>query len=125
MSNLMPNHVPNPVSNPIPNASADILFQPFKLKSLTLKNRIVMAPMTRSFSPGGVPGENVAAYYQRRAQADVGLIISEGTTINRPASRNDPGIPFFHGEASLAGWKRVIDSVHAAGGKMADRKSVV
>ncbi len=119
MSNPMPNHVTNPVSNPIPNVSTDILFQPFKLKSLTLKNRIVMAPMTRSFSPQGVPGENVAAYYQRRAQADVGLIISEGTTINRPASRNDPGIPFFHGEASLAGWKRVIDSVHAAGGKMA------
>ena len=41
---------------------ADALFQPFRLGSLHLKNRIVMAPMTRSFSPGGVPGANVAAY---------------------------------------------------------------
>jgi 2,4-dienoyl-CoA reductase-like NADH-dependent reductase (Old Yellow Enzyme family) len=59
-----------------------------------------MALMTRSFSPLGVPGENVAAHYQRRAQADVGLIISEGTTINRPAATCDPAIPAFHGEAS-------------------------
>jgi 2,4-dienoyl-CoA reductase-like NADH-dependent reductase (Old Yellow Enzyme family) len=94
------------------------LFQPFTLKSLNLKNRIVMAPMTRSFAPEGVPNGAIAAYYQRRAEADVGLILSEGTVINRPASRNDPGIPFFHGEQALAGWKQVIDSVHTAGGKM-------
>jgi len=71
----------------------DALFQPFRVKSLALKNRIVMAPMTRSFSPEGVPGENVAAYYRRRAESDVGLILSEGTVIDRPASRNDPGNP--------------------------------
>ncbi len=98
--------------------SADILFQPFRAKNLTLPNRIVMAPMTRAFSPEGVPGENVAAYYRRRAESEVGLILSEGTVIDRPASRNDPGIPFFHGDAALAGWKRVIDEVHAAGGRM-------
>jgi len=98
--------------------NTDILFQPFKLKGLELPNRIVMAPMTRSFSPEGVPGENVAAYYRRRAEGEVGLILSEGTVVDRPASRNDPGIPFFHGEAALAGWKRVIDEVHAAGGRM-------
>ena len=96
----------------------DALFQPFRLGSLGLKNRIVMAPMTRSFSPGGVPGENVAAYYRRRAEGEVGLILSEGTVVDRPASRNDPGIPFFHGDAALAGWKRVIEDVHAAGGRM-------
>lgn len=100
------------------SSSAEALFQPFHLKSLSLKNRIVMAPMTRSFAPDGIPGENIAAYYQRRAEGDVGLILSEGTVIDRPASRNDPNIPFFHGEAALAGWKRVIDRVHAAGGKM-------
>ncbi|MGF6637381.1 NADH:flavin oxidoreductase [Paraburkholderia sp. BL10I2N1] len=94
------------------------LFQPFKLKSLTLKNRIVMAPMTRSFAPEGVPGENVAAYYRRRAENNVGLILSEGTVIDRPASSNDPNIPLFHGTAALNGWKHVIDEVHAAGGKM-------
>jgi len=97
---------------------ADALFQPFRLGSLELKNRIVMAPMTRSFSPGGVPGGNVAAYYRRRAEGEVGLILSEGTVVDRPASRNDPGIPFFHGDAALAGWERVIDGVHAAGGRM-------
>jgi 2,4-dienoyl-CoA reductase-like NADH-dependent reductase (Old Yellow Enzyme family) len=57
------------------------LFQPFSCKSLHLPNRIVMAPMTRSFSPGGVPTDAVTAYYQRRAQAAVGLIISEGTVV--------------------------------------------
>jgi 2,4-dienoyl-CoA reductase-like NADH-dependent reductase (Old Yellow Enzyme family) len=94
------------------------LFKPFKLRTLELKNRFVMAPMTRSFSPNGVPGLNVAEYYKRRAEAGVGLILSEGTVIDRPASSNDPDVPHFHGEAALAGWKRVIDEVHAAGGKM-------
>ncbi|MFL9873639.1 NADH:flavin oxidoreductase [Paraburkholderia megapolitana] len=97
----------------------DTLFRPFQLKTLNLKNRIVMAPMTRSFSPEGVPGANVADYYRRRASGEVGLIISEGTVIDRPSSRNDPAIPFFHGEQALAGWKNVIDAVHEAGGKMA------
>lgn len=95
------------------------LFQPFKYKSLSIKNRIVMAPMTRSFSPEGIPGENVADYYERRAASDVGLILSEGTVINRPASSNDTKIPKFHGEQSLAGWKKVIDRVHQKDGRMA------
>jgi 2,4-dienoyl-CoA reductase-like NADH-dependent reductase (Old Yellow Enzyme family) len=74
--------------------------------------------MTRSFSPGGVPTEQVAAYYRRRAEGGVGLILSEGTVIDRPSSRNDPGIPYFYGEEALAGWKRVSDEVHAVGGRM-------
>jgi 2,4-dienoyl-CoA reductase-like NADH-dependent reductase (Old Yellow Enzyme family) len=61
----------------------------------------------------------VAAYYARRAAADVGLIVSEGTGVARPASLNDPNIPRFHGEEELAAWKGVIDAVHAAGGLMA------
>ncbi len=99
-------------------SSADVLFQPFRIKSLSLKNRIVMAPMTRSMAPHGVPGEPNAAYYRRRAEGDVGLILSEGTVIDRPASRNMRDIPMFHGEAALAGWKQVIDEVHEAGGRM-------
>ena len=95
------------------------LFQPFRLKSLELNNRIVMAPMTRSFSPGGIPGPDVAAYYARRAEGGVGLIVSEGTVVDRPASSNDPDVPRFHGEGPLRGWKAVIDRVHAAGGAMA------
>ncbi|WP_304170214.1 NADH:flavin oxidoreductase [Phenylobacterium aquaticum] len=99
--------------------AADPLFQPFAFKGLTLKNRIVMAPMTRSFSPGGVVNEDVAGYYRRRAEGQVGLIISEGTGVNRPASVNDKNVPRFYGESELAGWKRVIDAVHAGGGTMA------
>ncbi|MDT8990512.1 NADH:flavin oxidoreductase [Curvibacter sp. APW13] len=95
------------------------LFTPFQHKTLKLPNRIVMAPMTRSFSPNGVPGADVAEYYRKRAAAAVGLIVSEGTVVERPSSRNDPGVPFFWGEEALAGWKNVIDTVHGAGGLMA------
>ena len=99
--------------------SLDSLFRPFQFKSLKLPNRVVMAPMTRSFSPNGVPTAQVAGYYRRRAEAQVGLIISEGTVINRPSSSNDPNVPHFWGEDALAGWKQVITEVHAAGGVMA------
>ena len=99
--------------------AADALFSPFTFKGLTLPNRVVMAPMTRSFSPGGVATGEVAAYYRRRAENAVGLIVSEGTGVARPASLNDPNIPRFHGEAELAAWKTVIDEVHAGGGLMA------
>ena len=99
-------------------AKIDTLFQPFTIKSLELKNRIVMAPMTRVFSPGGIPGDNVASYYRRRAEADIGLILSEGTVVDRPAARNEEAIPTFHGEKALAGWSNVIKEVHKVGGKM-------
>lgn len=103
---------------PVSPINLDALFRPFRFKSLHLKNRIVMAPMTRSFSPGGIPGGDVAAYYRRRAEGQVGLILSEGTGIDRPASRNKPDVPFFHGKDALEGWQQVINGVHAAGGKM-------
>ncbi|HEV2366152.1 MAG TPA: NADH:flavin oxidoreductase [Caulobacteraceae bacterium] len=99
--------------------SNNALFTPFRLKGLELPNRIVMAPMTRSASPGGVATGQVAAYYARRAAAGVGFIISEGTGVDRPASLNDPNVPRFHGEPSLAAWKQVIEAVHRAGGVMA------
>ncbi|WP_409433299.1 NADH:flavin oxidoreductase [Litorimonas sp. RW-G-Af-16] len=95
------------------------LFQPFTCRGLTLPNRVVMAPMTRSFSPGGVPGENVAAYYERRAQHDVGLILTEGTVTDRGGASNDVNIPHFHGKDALAGWQAVADRVHDAGGRIA------
>jgi 2,4-dienoyl-CoA reductase-like NADH-dependent reductase (Old Yellow Enzyme family) len=94
------------------------LFSPFKLKSLDIKNRIVMAPMTRSFSPDGVPTAEVAAYYRKRAEGEVGLILSEGTVINRVSSSNDANIPHFYGTEALGGWQNVIDGVHSAGGAM-------
>lgn len=92
------------------------LFKPFTLKGLTLANRIVMAPMTRNFSPGGVPGPDVAAYYRRRAEGDVGLILTEGTAPNHPQAKNMPHVPHIFGDEALAGWKRVVEGVHAAGG---------
>jgi 2,4-dienoyl-CoA reductase-like NADH-dependent reductase (Old Yellow Enzyme family) len=94
------------------------LFAPFTLGSLTLNNRIVMAPMTRNASPGGVPGENVAAYYRRRAEGGVGLILTEGTVVGHPAASGYASVPHFYGEAALAGWGRVLAAVHAAGGKI-------
>ena len=57
--------------------STDVLFRPFSIKSLSLPNRIVMAPMSRYFAPDGVPGPANVAYYRRRAEGGVGLILSE------------------------------------------------
>ena len=99
-----------------PTRGVETLFRPFQLKGLTLPNRIVMAPMTRSHSPGGIPGPNVAAYYRRRAEGGVGLIVTEGTFINDPVAGFDANVPRFHGEDALAGWGRVAEAVHAAGG---------
>ena len=100
-------------------SSIETLFRPFVTEKLSLPNRIVMAPMTRSFSPNGIPGEKVAAYYRRRAEGGVGLIVTEGTTIDHHASSQSTDHPAFHGEASLAGWSDVVKAVHAAGGKIA------
>ncbi len=94
------------------------LFQPFHIKNLALSNRIVMAPMTRSKSPRGVPGSEVAAYYRRRAEGGVGLIITEGTYVPHPAAGFYADVPHFYNEESLAGWKRVVEEVHGAGGKI-------
>jgi 2,4-dienoyl-CoA reductase-like NADH-dependent reductase (Old Yellow Enzyme family) len=94
------------------------LFAPFTLGNLRLENRIVMAPMTRSFSPGGLPGADVAAYYRRRARGGVGLIITEGTYIPHPGSGFDARVPHLYGEESLAGWRRVVEEVHTAGGRI-------
>ena len=58
------------------------LFRPFALSKLSLANRVVMAPMTRQKSPGGIPGPEVAAYYRRRAESGTGLIITEGTFVS-------------------------------------------
>ncbi len=99
--------------------SVDALFKPYSFKGLNLPNRLVMAPMTRSKSPGGVVTPEVAAYYARRAAAEIGFIITEGTGVARPASLNDPDIPRFHGEAELAGWGQVVKAVHGERGFIA------
>lgn len=94
-----------------------ILFTPYDLSGLTLQNRMVMAPMTRSRSnnEGNVATALTAAYYAQRATA--GLIVTEGTFISKKGVGfiNVPGI---YSDDQVAGWKLVTDAVHAKGGKI-------
>ncbi|MDE1147022.1 MAG: NADH:flavin oxidoreductase [Azospirillaceae bacterium] len=112
----------SPSSGPTPdthqvNATVAPLFQPFPFGRHVLANRVVMAPMTRNKSPGGVPGADVVEYYRRRVQGGVGLLITEGTYINHPGANGYPQVPAFYGQA-LAGWQKVVDAVHAEGGRI-------
>lgn len=92
------------------------LFSQFEFGKARLRNRIVMAPMTRHMSPSGVPGANVLDYYRRRAAGGVGLIITEGTYIDHPAANGYRDVPAFFGEAALNGWSSVARAVQAEGG---------
>jgi 2,4-dienoyl-CoA reductase-like NADH-dependent reductase (Old Yellow Enzyme family) len=94
------------------------LFKPFACKSLSLPNRIVMAPMTRAFCANGIPPPASADYYARRAAGGVGLIISEGIGIGRIASRNDDRTPVLDALAAEH-WRRIVAAVHACGSAMA------
>jgi len=103
--------------------SREALFTPLTIGTMTVPNRIVMAPMTRGMSPGGVPGEDVAAYYRRRAAGHCGLVITEGVAVDHPAALGDAGldesdVPLLAGDASLAGWRRVTEGVHEEGAKI-------
>ncbi len=99
-------------------ATAAALFRAVRLGPLELANRIAMAPMSRYLCPDGVPHEAVAAYYRRRAENGVGLIITEGTYIGHPTAASYDGVPFFAGEAALDGWAKVREAVHGAGGRI-------
>jgi len=94
------------------------LFSPVTIGELELRNRVVMAPMTRNFSPGGIPTDEVASYYARRAEHDVGCIISEGIAIAHPTAHGYRDVPVLDPDVPLDGWKRVIDGVHAHGSKI-------
>lgn len=96
-------------------ASVDALFQPYKFGRVMLPNRVVMAPMTRSQSPGKVPTDTVVEYYRRRAAGGVGLIITEGVSPLHPPSSGYPDVPYFDSEAASPMWKKVADAVHAEG----------
>ncbi len=74
--------------------------------------------MTRNFSPRGVPGPDVAAYYRRRAEGGVGLILTEGTSPNHRQAASMPHIPHLYGDEALAGWSRVVAEVRAASGRI-------
>jgi 2,4-dienoyl-CoA reductase-like NADH-dependent reductase (Old Yellow Enzyme family) len=102
----------------VDNAELSPLFSPLALGSFTLPNRIVMAPMTREFSPGGVLGPDAPDYYGRRASGGVGLIITEGTAVGHPVAHHTAKVPHFYGEKALQSWKAVVAAVHAAGGRI-------
>ena len=92
------------------------LFQPYQLGSLTLSNRIVMAPLTRNRAEAGfVPSQFAATYYGQRASA--GLLIAEATQISRQGQgyQDTPGI---YTPAQIEGWRQVTQAVHAKGGKI-------
>jgi N-ethylmaleimide reductase len=93
------------------------LFQAVKAGDIELKNRIVMAPLTRmrSRQPGNIPHELNAEYYAQRASA--GLIVSEATQVSQQG-QGYPGTPGIHSAEQVAGWRLVTDAVHKAGGKI-------
>lgn len=91
------------------------IFSPYQLKNLTLKNRIVMAPMTRSRASNNIADELTALYYAQRATA--GLIISEGTPIS-PEGQGYLFNPGIYSQAQIEGWRLTTQSVHALGGKI-------
>ena len=92
------------------------LFSPVNLGAIALRNRMVMAPLTRNRAgEGGVPQPMNVTYYEQRATA--GLIITEATPISAMA-HGYPALPGIYTDAQIAGWKKVTDAVHAKGGKM-------
>src|SRR3546814_631505 len=101
------------------------LLQPLTVRGVTLPNRIMMSPMTRGASPNGVPGEDVASYYARRAEGGVGTIITESVFVDDKGTMGKFGLeggsdkpnpwPLIFGDAPLEGWRKVVAAVHAAG----------
>jgi len=93
------------------------LFDPIKIGALELPNRIIMAPLTRAraVGEGRVPNELMAEYYVQRASA--GLILSEATSVT-PMGVGYADTPGIWSDEQVAGWKKVTDAVHAAGGRI-------
>jgi N-ethylmaleimide reductase len=91
------------------------LFSPIPLGRITLKNRVVMAPMTRNRAIGNVPNELMASYYRQRS--DAGLIITEGVAPS-PNGLGYARIPGLFSDEQVAGWRKVTDAVHAEGGRI-------
>ncbi|MGP6085492.1 alkene reductase [Antarctobacter jejuensis] len=91
------------------------LFEPVTIGAMDLKNRIVMAPLTRNRAYDDVPGDLHVDYYSQRAGA--GLIITEATQIS-PEGKGYAWTPGIYSDAQVAAWKRVTDAVHEAGGRI-------
>ncbi|MCG3776471.1 MAG: N-ethylmaleimide reductase [Nitrospira sp.] len=95
------------------------LFESFSFGAALLRNRIVMAPMTRRRAPGGVPTSDMANYYARRAASDVGLIITEGVSIEHEGAAGYENVPVFFGLEATRGWESIVRDVHREGGHIA------
>jgi len=98
-------------------------FQPLTIRGLTVANRIAMSPVNRNASPGGVPGDDMAQFYRRRVDGETGLIMTGGIAVDHPAASGvyvdrPCAVSELQGEAALAGWRHVVDLVHAGGGKI-------
>lgn len=93
------------------------LFSPAKAGAIELRNRIVMAPLTRNRAamPGNVPQAMNVEYYAQRASA--GLIVTEATPISE-MGHGYPATPGIHSQAQIDGWKKVVEAVHARGGRI-------
>jgi 2,4-dienoyl-CoA reductase-like NADH-dependent reductase (Old Yellow Enzyme family) len=100
-------------------AAIAALSEPVTVAGLPLTSRLVMAPMTRYHSPGGVPADEVAAYYRRRAENGVGLVITEGILIDHPSAGHQRTVPRLDGPDAVRAWRRVTEEVHEAGGRIA------
>ncbi len=101
---------------PDTNQNAADLFQPARLGALSLPNRVIMAPMTRSRADSaGVQTPLAATYYAQRATA--GAIITEATQVSRQG-QGYAWTPGIHDEAQVEAWRRVTEAVHAAGGRI-------
>lgn len=91
------------------------LFDPVEIAGLSLKNRLAMAPMTRSRAKDGVPTPEIAEHYRKRAAGGIGLIITEGVLVDHPEARADYGeVPYLR-ENTVEGWRQVVDAIHAEG----------
>ena len=82
------------------NDQKNVLFSEYNMNGLNLRNRVVMAPMTREFSPNGVPNDYAPTYYSKRAAGGVGLIITEGVEISHEASSGYPNCPNLQSDES-------------------------
>ncbi|RZT91713.1 N-ethylmaleimide reductase [Advenella incenata] len=113
VQNILEIHQPNWKTE---NMTQKSLFEPYALGSLTLSNRIVLAPLTRNRARAGfVPSELAPTYYSQRASA--GLLIAEATQISQQGQgyQDTPGI---YTQAQIDGWRQVTDAVHAKGGRI-------
>jgi 2,4-dienoyl-CoA reductase-like NADH-dependent reductase (Old Yellow Enzyme family) len=96
------------------------LLEPMQIRGTKFRNRIAMSPVARAGCQDGVPGEELAAYYRKRAECGVGTIFTGSVFVNHKETADGYGVgvgktPSLSTTAALEAWRRIVDSVHAAG----------